>query len=197
MIDVSKKAIGMLKKCRKAPLSKDRSGASAIEFAILAPLLIVMMAVSIDLGAMIYTRFKLEAAVSDGAAYAIANADRVNASDASNLATQVTALILNQSTTSGLTANVTVNNAGVASYKDNKIALSGTASNADSCYCPTGDASSLTWGNAVTCLSSCPNGDTAGKYVEISVKEAYSPIFYGYGLLGDGHISAQAVVRTK
>jgi len=77
------------------------------------------------------------------------------------------------------------------------IALGGTASNADSCYCPAGSGSSLTWGSTFTCGNSCSAGGLAGKFVAITASRTYTPIFSSYGIVKNGTLSATAVVETQ
>ena len=95
--------------------------------------------------------------------------------------------------------SVVVNNGPTATVTSGTNATSGTASNADLCYCPSGGASSVTWGSAVSCGSACPGTNTgyAGKFVSVSATKHYTPLFSNYAIVHSGAITASAVVQVK
>jgi hypothetical protein len=51
--------------------------------------------------------------------------------------------------------------------------------NAASCYCPTGTAQSLVWGNSLACGTACgsQNELTAGGYVLVQASHTFTPLF--------------------
>lgn len=176
---------------------KDAKGSAAIEFALVAPIFALILAGSVDLGLLLFARFQLEAAVSDSASYAMVHTDQVDSTSGDDLAAKM-ATIIAGGTASGQThASIVVNNGARADYDGTKIKLSGQASQSNSCYCPTGGAWSLNWGGVQSCGTSCPGGIFGGKYVAITAKQAYTPLFRSYGMVSDGFLYASAVVQTK
>lgn len=178
-------------------LSKDRGGNAAIEFALIAPILAIILAGSTDLGLLIFSRFQLEATISDSASYATVHADQVDAENSDDLAAKIATIIASEDTSGNTAASIVVNNGAKASYAGSEIKLGGAASQANACYCPTGTASSLIWGQQQSCGTPCPDGVLAGKYVAITAKQAYAPLFSSYGFVKDGFIYASAVVQTQ
>lgn len=178
-------------------LRKDRDGSAALEFAIVAPIFIAVLAVSLDLGMVVFARFQLESAVSGAANYAIVNASMVDATNGSTLASNIAQLIASQTTVGTATASVTVNDGVTAAYNTNMITIGGLASQASACYCPTGSADAITWGSQQSCGASCPTGELAGKYVRITMQQTYNPVFSSYGISNNGLISANALVRIQ
>jgi Flp pilus assembly protein TadG len=178
-------------------LRKDRGGTAAVEFAIVAPIFMAVLAISLDLGMAVFERFQIESAVSGAASYAMINGSMVDSTNGSTLAGNMAQLLAGQSTIGTATALVTVNDGVTAAYDGSAIKIGGLASQTNACYCPTGNAGALTWGSQQSCGASCPNGELAGKYVEITLQQAYNPIFANYGITDNGLISANALVRIQ
>lgn len=176
---------------------RDRQGNAAIEFAILSPIFLLIMAASCDMGALIYARFQLEAAVSNSASYTIAHSDQIDGINDSALAKNLALLIAGQYTSGDASASITINDGIQANFAGPTIKIDGTSSSTGACYCPTGAATSFIWGSQQTCSSPCPDRANAGKYVVITAKQAYSPMFSDLGIVKDGFIYANAVVQTK
>lgn len=174
----------------------DITGIAAIEFALVAPIFILVFTASVDLGLVIFSRFRLEAAVSASASYAIAHADQVDSTNGAELA-QNMALMIASSYGGDATALIQVNNGSQASYNGMKIKISGVPSQANACYCPTGVASKVDWGSQRTCGSSCPDGGRAGRYVSVAAQQAYVPFFAMFEFVKDGSLTASAIVQTK
>ncbi len=182
---------------RANALRQDRNGNAAIEFAILAPIFTLILAVSFDIGALIFARFQLEAAISNNASYAIVHSDQIDGKSDNQLAKSLALMIAGQFTSGDASASVVVNDGAQASYDGAIIKIDGTPGPTGACYCPKGVASSFDWGSQQTCGSSCPDGAVAGKYVVMTAKQAYAPMFSGYGLADGDYIYASAVVQTK
>ena len=72
--------------CRN-PLRRlgNEDGTAVVEFAMIAPVLVLLLIGTIDFATAIYDRFALNGAVSAAADYAILNASSVNSSTASRL----------------------------------------------------------------------------------------------------------------
>lgn len=175
----------------------DDRGVAAAEFALIAPMFGLIVAGVSDFGGALFVKFNLDGAVSAAANYAILNASNVTSSSAGAFATDLASIIASSHATSWANASVTVNNSVTATVTNGTASSTGTSTNADSCYCPTISGSTVTWGTATTCGTTCANGSIAGKFVKISTNRAYSPMFSSYGLLKGGVISASALIQTN
>ena len=187
---------------RRSVLADDR-GIAAVEFAVIAPLFCLLFVAAIDIGSAIYTRFKLDAAVSAGANYALINAANVSSTSGATLGSNIAAIVENSVSSGYANEVIVVNNgptvtvSGGTSNTAGTLTAGGTNAPADSCYCPTGTTTSLTWGAAVTCGSACPGGGLAGKFVTVVATRTYNPIFSSYGLIANNTITASATVETQ
>ncbi|MEF0941377.1 TadE/TadG family type IV pilus assembly protein [Rhizobium sp. BR 362] len=139
-------------------LKQDVSGNAAIEFAILAPIFTLILAVSFDIGALVFARFQLEAAISNNASYAIVHSDQIDGKSDNQLAKSLALMIAGQFTSGDASASVVVNDGVQASYDGAIVKIDGTPGPTGACYCPKGMASSFNWGSQQTCGSSCPDG---------------------------------------
>jgi Flp pilus assembly protein TadG len=169
---------------------------AAVEFAIIAPILGMIFATAIDLGSVVFMKFRIENAVSAGANYAMVNAAKVTSTNGATLAANISAIV--GSNDSSLTsASVIVNNGPASTYNAGTTTPSGTAANADSCYCPTLASGSWSWGGATSCGTSCAAGGTAGKFIAISATRSYTPFFSDYGIVDGGVISVKVMVKAQ
>lgn len=184
----------MSRKRRFAALVRDQRGATAVEFALISPILALLLAGAVDLGGELYAKFQLDTAVNAAAGYAMANAASVNSTSGAALASTMAALVANAQGTGSANASITVNAGPTAS---STAGSGGTASAADSCYCPTGAAPSVTWGGAVTCGASCSSGGYAGKFVLVQASANYTPIMAGFGFIKAGQITSSSIVQVK
>ena len=193
---------GALARRRRSLLADDR-GIAAIEFAVIAPLFCLLFVAAIDIGSAVYTRFKLDAAVSAGANYALINAANVSATGGATLASNIAAIVENGVASGYANEAIVVNNGPTATVSGGTPSAAGTLSTggtnapADSCYCPTGTTTAFTWGAAKTCGSACAGGAVAGKFVTIVATRTYNPIFSSYGLIANNTITASATVETQ
>jgi Flp pilus assembly protein TadG len=171
---------------------------AALEFALLAPVFVMVFAGVVDLGNALYTWSKVEAALAVGANYALTHTGQVNSTNGAALASSIATVV--SGTNAGTAANTTVvvNNGPTVVVTSGTAASSGTAANADSCYCPTGTPGSWTWGTAVTCANACPNSTTtAGRFVTITASYSFTAFFAGYGFVTNGAITGGAAVQTQ
>lgn len=174
-----------------------RGGVAALEFALCAPILCLIFAGTADLGMVLYTKFKLDAAASAATNYAVINASSVNSTNGATLASNLASIVETSEGTSFANGTVVVNNGPSDTISGGTISAGGTASNADSCYCPTGSPTSVTWGSAVSCGSSCAGGGYAGKFVVVTASRTYTPIFSSYGIVKNGTISVGAAAQVQ
>jgi Flp pilus assembly protein TadG len=178
-------------------LLRDRRGVAAIEFALMTPVFCLLLAGVVDLGGALYTKFKLDSAVTAGANFAQINAANVSSTGGPALATNIATIVETSEGAGWADDSVVVNNGPTASVTGGTAASGGTASNADVCYCPTGTAASFTWGSSTTCGAACPSGGYAGKFVIITATRAYTPIFSSYGVVQNDAITTSSAVQVQ
>lgn len=181
----------------RRPFWPDERGASAVEFALLLPVFALLLVGVIDYGGVLYKKFRLNSAVSAGANFALVNATSVSSSGGATLASSIASIMGISNTADTTQGTIVVNNGPTATFSSGSTVASGTAANADSCYCPTLSGSALSWGSAQTCGASCTGGGFAGKFVTIVARQNYTPSFSNYGLVQNGLISSSVVVQTK
>jgi Flp pilus assembly protein TadG len=177
----------------------DRSGVAAVEFALIAPTVMLVLVGLIDIGGMLYTRFQLDASLNAGANYAMVNATSVNSTSGASLANTLAGVVSSGQSSNWANSSITVNGGPTASASGGVVTPGGAASDADSCYCPTGTASStVAWGGAQACGTTCAGGGYAGKFVLLSASVSYSPIFSGYGMVSQaGTITSSSLVQVQ
>lgn len=176
---------------------RDASGVATVEFVLVAPVLVLILVAVIDMGTALFLRFQLDSAVNAAANYAIVNASNVSSANGASLATNLANIVASAEGSNWANSSVTVNDGPGATNSGGTSGSSGSSSPADSCYCPTGAAPSITWGSAQTCGSSCPNGGYAGKFVLVTATKSYSPIISGYGLATAGTVTSTSMVQVQ
>jgi Flp pilus assembly protein TadG len=170
---------------------------AAVEFALFLPLFGLLVAGVVDLGGALWIKFKLDSAVTAGANYAQLNASNVSSTNGQALANSIATIVESSEGSSWANDTVTVNDGPATAVTSGSATTSGTASNADACYCPTGTATSVTWGSSATCASSCAAGGYAGKFVVITATQTYTPIFTSYGIVQNDTITASSMVQVQ
>ena len=128
-------------------LRRDRNGTSAIELALVLPLIAGMIVPLADLGMGAYTKMQVQNAAQAGADYALLNA--ASTFDAGTIGTAVTSA----TSLSGLTAD---------------------PAPTESCACVSG--TTITDTTAPPCSTGCASG-TEGIYVTVNAQAAYTPLF--------------------
>ena len=180
-------------------LARDRRGVAAVEFALLTPVFCLLLAGVVDLGGALFTKFKLDSAVTAGANYAQINASNVNSSNGASLASNIATIVETSQGAGWADDGVVVNNGPSTTTASGTQTSGGTASNADACYCPSGTVGAFNWGSSTTCGSACPGTASgyAGKFVTITATKTYTPIFSSYGIVQNDTITATAVVQVQ
>jgi Flp pilus assembly protein TadG len=178
-------------------LARDRQGIAAVEFALFTPVLCLLLAGVVDLGGALYTKFKLDSAVTAGANLAQINASSVSSTGGQTLASNIATLVETSQGSGWADNSVVVNNCPSTTVTGGTSANGGTASNADACYCPTGTPGAFTWGSSQTCGTTCPTSGYAGKFVTITASRQYTPIFSTYGVVQNDTISVSAAVQVQ
>ena len=128
-------------------LRRDRSGAAAVEFGLVAPMLVAILVPMVDLGMGTYQKMRVQDAAEAGAQYALEHG-------------YSTSLITNaaQSATS-LGANVSV-----------------TPTNACGCITAQGAVDTSTYGTPPCTANACPDGSTPGAFVSVATQATYTPL---------------------
>jgi Flp pilus assembly protein TadG len=175
----------------------DRTGAAAVEFALIVPLFGLLLAGVVDLGNLLYVRFRLDSAVSAAANYAVVNASSVSSTGAATLAATAATIVQTSQGANWANATIVINDGPSATILNGTTTTNGTAASADLCYCPSGWGTSTTWGSGVACGTSCAAGGTAGKFVTIIASRNYTPLFTSYGFVKNGLVSASATVQVQ
>lgn len=178
---------------RRSGWLSDSSGTAAVEFSLLLPIFGALLVGVIDFGGIIIAKSRLNSAVSAASNYTIVSASNVTAAGGGGLADSLAAII----NAAGRSGSVVVNAGPTRTITAGQSSSSGIAQNAASCYCPTVANHAVTWGSATTCGAACAGGSTAGKFVWIRIASNYTPAFSNYGLVVNGVIDSQAMVRIQ
>ncbi len=176
---------------------RSRDGASAVEFAFIAPVLLLIVAGVVDIGGALRIKFNLNSALSAASNFAMMNGDAVNSDDAADLAAKIAAIVGSAMAREDGSIKIIVNEGETVSYVAGETETSKASGKADQCYCPTRSGHDVTFGSPVTCGAVCPSGTTAGKFVVIRASLPYNPLFGGFGVVEEGNVAAFAVVRPQ
>ncbi|GLQ78307.1 hypothetical protein GCM10007881_18230 [Mesorhizobium huakuii] len=179
-------------------LRRQKAGVSAVEFALVSPVLLVILAGTVDIGGSLKAKFELSSAVSAGSNYALLNGDKVNSTGGGALAGNIATVVTSGLSGNGGSIQVVINNGATLAYNatTSTATQSGTAANADLCYCP-GSSGAVAWSTPMACGSICSGGGIAGKFVTITASKPYTPLFGGFGIVSNGNITVKAVVQPQ
>jgi Flp pilus assembly protein TadG len=180
--------LGALKRCR--------SGVSTVEFAMLSPVFILILAATVDFGLVLHKRLQLNSAVSAATNYTLLQGSELDSTNAQELANK-TAAVLVGSGSGTWNTTVLVNNAVKLTVKDGTATSTSGGGSADLCYCPERTGAAITWGAAVTCGDVCPSGGIAGKFVHITLASTHEPIFSGFGLVDSGAVVVETMLQAQ
>jgi Flp pilus assembly protein TadG len=179
------------------PFALHEVGAAAVEFALVAPVYMLMFVGITELSLAMYNKFELNGSVSAAANYAILNASEVGSGNGATLAQNLALIVANGHAANWANATITVNDGPAATLSGGVVTTSGTAGNADSCYCPTLSGSAVSWGNATTCGAVCTGGGIAGKFVSIVASSQYTSLFGSSGVMPTQTFTTTSVVETQ
>jgi len=154
-----------------------RRGVAAVEFAIIAPLYILLMAGMVNLGTAIYVKMTVDSAITSASTYALSKGDSITAAGAATIADQIASMLATELGFAEATISVAVNKGATLSISGGVKKTSGNATDADLCYCPSRSGGQIEWGSPATCASPCPDGGFAGKFVAVTASRPFSPIF--------------------
>lgn len=156
-----------------ARLLRDDRGISALEFAIVVPLLVLLAGGVTDLGLMLRDRGELSVALNAGTR---------------------AALLLGSSATTGKVTGAMSSASGLGA----PATFSATA---PACYCITSGTAGSTL-SASTCSTTsspitCSDGTTPGTYMTLTATYTYTPLMPGFAYLANTTLSHTASVRLK
>ena len=180
-------------------LLRRRDGTAAVEMALISPMMLILLAGIIDFGRAYRDEIELSSAVAAAAQYALINAASINSAGAASLAGTLSGIVANSNGAGWAGVTVTVNAGATNAIVGGTATASGTAANANSCWCPTGSSGTWNWGSAVGCGTGCAGGGgtLAGKFVTITGTRAFTSIFTGYGLIGNITLHQSSVVQAQ
>jgi Flp pilus assembly protein TadG len=180
-----------------ARLVRQGKATAAVELALIAPLMLTLFAGIIDFARVYDQELELSSAVAAAAEYALINAASINSTNAAGLAATLSGIVANSNGAAWAGATVTVNDGATSVVASAGTTASGTASNANSCWCPTGNSAAWGWGAAAACGSTCAGGTLAGKFVTITGTRSFSAILGGYGLIGNTTLHQSTIVQAQ
>jgi Flp pilus assembly protein TadG len=178
-------------------LWRTRRSIAALEFGLLAPLYMIGMAATVDIGNAITANVIVAASVQSASNYALVNASQVNSTSGATLASNLATVAANAFATNWANSTATVNNGPSTSITGGSASSSGTPANANLCYCPTGTYASITWGASVTCGNACTGGGIAGKFVAVTATYSWTPLFTSYSFVPSGNVTSGTVVQVQ
>jgi len=179
---------------QRAGVLEDETGSAVVEFALIAPALVLLLIGAVDFGSAIYDLLTVNGAVSAAADYAILNASSVNSTQGQSLAQSLGQIL----SSAGANAVVTVNDGPTATASGGVVTLGGSSSPANLCYCPTpASGGGVTWGSSTTCGSTCSGGGIAGKFVAISASVQFTSIFGSKGLIPSQTFTTSSVAQAQ
>jgi len=176
---------------------RNRQGSSIVEFSIIAPVLALIFAGTADIGAVLLKRFQLNDTLSAAANFALVSQANVSSTKGPALAAALTGIVSGTGATHYADSLAVVNNG-----PSSKVAAgvtttpTGTASNADLCYCPT-RTTTLVWGTSVACGYACPSGLRGGKFIQLTASKAHTALFGNYGIVSNGTVSVSALIQVQ
>jgi Flp pilus assembly protein TadG len=180
-----------------ATAADGRRGTAAVELALIAPMLLILLAGIIDFGRVFHEEIELSSAVAAAAQYALINASSIESTDAASLAARLGSIVANSNGSAWAGAAVTVNNGATSAVANGTVTPGGSTGSANSCWCPGGSSNGWSWGTAAACGSACAGGTLAGKFVTISGTRAFTPIFGNYGLIGNRTLRQSTIVQAQ
>jgi Flp pilus assembly protein TadG len=158
-------------------LLRDRAGVAAVEFALVAPVLIIILVAVTDFGAALLCQTRIIRAVASGAEYA-------------TLAGQA-----NKLTATAIASNAKVYAAGVSSAFLGTATTTATVNNgaaSGSTCCP-----GTTWTCSATSGFTCADGSTPGTYLTITATYPFKAIFPADANLAGKSLTETVVARLQ
>lgn len=161
-----------------APFIEDRGGLAAVEFAIISPILLLLLGGVIDFGLMMSGRSQLANGIAQGVQYALLKGASVSAATITNI-------VQTGSSRSGVKPVVSVKVTGPA------------------CYCISGQpavlsANPMALSATYTCTGSCPVAGTVPyAYVVVTASYTFQPLMPFYSHLASPTVFESVTVKLQ
>jgi Flp pilus assembly protein TadG len=180
----------------------DRRGSAFVEFGLLMPVYVLVIGGVIDIGRAISMEFNLSNGVSAAASFALNQAALapLTSSNAQTWANNLANVVASSYSTGWANATVVVNNSLTASITNGgAISTTGSSTNANSFYCPTGSVKvGVTWGSSyVSAGASCSTGGpVSGKYIVLSATKSFTALILPASIMSNS-FTVSAVVQVQ
>ena len=162
---------------RSRSLAGDPRGAAAVEFALVAPLLLLLLGGVTDCGLLIAGKSQLANGLAQGVQYALLTGPSASA-------TTVQGIVRTGAANAGVSPTVSVTVTGPACYctSGSPAALSSTSTALSATY---------------TCTSTCPNGGSQQAFMIISASFTYTALMPFYSKLANPVVSEAVTVKLQ
>lgn len=159
---------------------RSRKGSTAVEFAVIFPILLMIFAATVDLGYAFYQKSRIGSALSAAAYYAVRNGSGLSSSNADTMRSTIETIIRSTlGSSTGIVVTVLINN-------------STSATDAANYYCVAGYPPTYT--STGSSQTSCGGSVTSGKYVTIQVQEQIAPLILSPNFLANTYDLNRSVV---
>jgi Flp pilus assembly protein TadG len=155
---------------------RHQSGASAIEFGLLAPLLLIMLTGVVEVGIASYQAMQVQAAVEAGILYAIQNVPTSITPISAAFSSAIITAVQNATGTPGITATPV------------PLAF---------CGCPSTTAGTGVVSQVNDCTTKCPDTTLPGQYVTVSAALSHQTIMPYLNLHLPATLTASSTVRLQ
>lgn len=159
---------------------RSEKGSTAVEFAIIFPILLMIFAATVDLGYAFYQKSRIGSALSAAAYYAVRNGGSLSFSNADAMRSTIEAIVRSTlGSSTDIAVTVLINNSTDASQASNYYCVAGYPP----AYVSTGASE-----------TSCGGNLTSGKYVTIQVQEQITPLILSPGFLASTYDLNRSIV---
>jgi hypothetical protein len=173
----------------------DEAGSPAVEFALIAPVFLLILTATFDIGSIIHKKFSLDAQVSSAASYSQNLGAQIVDGGAADFASAVATLAANGKTS--VDTKIILNNAMSATFVAGGMTTTDSSGIISQCYCPARVNEAIQWGAPKTCRAACTDGTVAGRFIEIHASTPYISLFGGLGIAEGSKISVSSVIRIE
>jgi Flp pilus assembly protein TadG len=181
-------------------LYKTPRAVAALEVALLTPVLVALLAFTVDFSFYLYASLQLSNAVSAGALYAMNNGQMTLPNSSGCASTTPACLTVSQlrSNIGTLVTNAVSPNVASPTVYYNTSSSSATDTDGiyNSCYCPDSTQAAGTQ-TPVTCGIACSDGTQPGSFLVIQGSSTFAPIFLNYSWLPSTTLTRSACVRVQ
>ncbi len=171
--------------------SRDEAGSSGVEFALIAPVIILILAGIFEIALVIRARFALVSVVSAASSYTLSVGNSIDDGSADGVAATIAALLGGN----GRSATVNLNGGVTSNLVGGEITVTNSGGEVSACYCASRSEGQIVWGGTVACGASCGDDTTSGRFVEITARVPFSPAMGMFGFFSGEVVQNTAMVR--